>query len=79
MTYKLMGERRYDHVLSVATHARRLMKANTLTGRQANNAYLAGLVHDNHKYVEEKEIRKYLGKDFDSIPYKALHGYATAK
>jgi hypothetical protein len=37
------------------------------------------MLHDNHKYVDEKEARKYLGKEYDDIAYKPLHGFMTAK
>jgi hypothetical protein len=37
------------------------------------------LLHDNAKYVSEKEARKFLGEEYDDIPAKALHGFYTQR
>lgn len=77
VAYFTLHEKRWDHTLSVATHARRLMRKNYIFG--AKKAYIAGLVHDITKYVDFDEQRSYLGEGFKYIPDPALHGFTAAK
>ena len=79
LTYTLMGERRLEHVLSVATHAKRLYRKNAILKYRDWEAYMAGMLHDNAKYMSEKKAREFMGPDYDDIPYKALHGFVTSK
>ncbi len=78
MVFDKLYEKRYDHSLSVASHAKRLAKKNHLN--QTHEAYIAGLVHDIFKYEDYSWMVNYISKNSDYIiPEKpALHGYAAA-
>lgn len=77
VAFKTLYDKRWDHTLSVATHARRLMKKNYIFGE--DDAYVAGLIHDLAKYVPEHIQREQLGEGYEDIPDKALHGFTAAK
>ena len=75
--YKLYGER-YDHSLSVASHAKRLAIKNNY--RYPEKAYLAGLMHDLFKLEQESKMIDYIAKHstYEIPPIPAIHGYMAA-
>ncbi len=79
MVFYKLYEKRYDHSISVATHASRLAKRNFLFFSY-KKAYLAGLVHDIFKYEDSSWMVNYISKysDYKIPPKPALHGYAAS-
>ena len=77
MLRKNLKQSRYDHSLSVADLARRLARMHHV---DENKAYMAGLLHDCTKYLNEEEHDLYL-KYFDpgklSYPESCKHSYSA--
>jgi HD superfamily phosphohydrolase YqeK len=63
----------------VATHCKRLYRQNAILKFREKEAYYAGLLHDNAKYISDRALRKYLGTEYKDIPTKALHGFYTQR
>ncbi len=78
ITFNSLKEDRYDHSVSVATHALRL--ARKYRYLKPNNAYLAGLVHDLFKNEDIKKQIKYLQENtlWEIPPNPAVHGYMAS-
>lgn len=72
--------KRYQHSVSVASHAKRLAKNNRY--RNVKQAYYAGLVHDLFKYHPRNYLIEYVSKNLQENeqlpPFPALHGYAAS-
>ncbi len=79
MVFYKLYEKRYDHSISVATHASRLARRNFLFFSH-KRAYLAGLVHDIFKYEDKSWMLNYISKysDYKIPPAPAMHGYAAS-
>ena len=77
MLRKNLKQSRYDHSLSVADLAKRLARMHHV---DENKAYMAGLLHDCTKYLNEEEHDMYL-KYFDpgklSYPESCKHSYSA--
>ncbi|BDV03702.1 MAG: nicotinate-nucleotide adenylyltransferase [Candidatus Hepatoplasma scabrum] len=72
--------RRYQHSVSVASHAKRLAKNYHYFNWK--KAYYAGLIHDLFKYHSKNFLLEYVSKNLkeneELPPFPALHGYAAA-
>ncbi len=83
LAFNVLREKRYQHTIAVASHAKRLSKEYGY--RKVWDAWYAGIIHDLFKLYDEKWLRDYIRKwdkdeefDLDGIPFPALHGFAAA-
>ena len=77
----MMGEKRYEHSLSVAHLSRQIASYNRLGERMELLAYRAGLFHDLGKDLGEEEERALLlGENIPAgMPHYALHQWTGAR
>ncbi|AHK22569.1 nicotinate (nicotinamide) nucleotide adenylyltransferase [Candidatus Hepatoplasma crinochetorum] len=72
--------KRYQHSVSVASHAKRLAKENKYYNWK--RAYYAGLIHDLFKYHSKNFLIEYVKKNLKANeelpPFPAMHGYACS-
>ena len=80
ITFNSLGEKRYEHSVAVASHAKRLAEYHKY--RNKNQAYLAGLVHDIFKLHDDEFLRDYYIKNEtnsdEDLPNEALHGFVCS-
>ncbi len=79
MVFYKLRDKRYDHSLSVATHAKMLAKKNKVS--KWKDLYLAGIVHDMFKYKDIEWQKSYIiaNTDLEELPPEpALHGYTAS-
>ncbi len=71
-------DKRYDHSLSVASHAKRLTRKNKYL-LISKKAYLSGLVHDLFKYHDNTFMVNYIlnNSNYALPPKAAMHGYVA--
>lgn len=76
--YKLYNSEKFEHSLSVASHAKRLAKKNKI--KKYERAYYAGLFHDVFKLETKANLIRFITKNSNwQLPhYKVMHGYAAA-
>lgn len=55
----MLPEKRFNHSLNVAKTAKELGK---IYGYDEDKAYLAGILHDNSKYLDKKQVQVYVDK-----------------
>ncbi len=80
ITFNSLKEKRYEHSIAVASHARRLAEKHGYKNKQ--KAYLSGMVHDLFK-LHNKDFLKSFYKENDpnydeTIPNEALHGFVCS-
>lgn len=78
LVFYTLHKKRFQHSISVATHAKRLAVKNFYFNTK--RAYNAGLVHDLFKYVNfsrQKKIIKEYKPNWKKIPEPILHGYTA--
>lgn len=81
IVFKNLGEKRYEHSVAVASHAKRLAVRNYYFTQE--KAWNIGIIHDLFKLHSNKELNLYIekkGKEFTNkeIPLPALHGFVVA-
>lgn len=77
MIRPLMREKRYKHSLSVAALAKEIADANGLDGQKA---YIAGILHDVAKEMENDELTAYMEKYYPDRmyqPFPVWHQYIS--
>ena len=79
IAFNTLKEKRYQHSISVASHAKRLAMANDYKNK-AKIAEIAGLAHDLFKYVDTRKQLRYVTDNtaWELPPEPALHGYSAA-
>ena len=75
----LVKPKRYAHVQRVALLAQQIAQANTLTDRQIEQAYAAGILHDIARDLPDTELLRLAPPecDIDAKHPLALHGRAA--
>ncbi len=82
LVFNVLKERRYQHSVAVASHAKRL--SNEYKYKKVEDIWNAGLIHDLFKYHDTQYMIDYInehneeGWDANEIPEPALHGYMAA-
>ncbi len=83
LAFNVLREKRYEHTIAVASHAKRLSVRYRYKNKE--NAWYAGIIHDLFKLFDEQYLRDYIKKwdvnkefEVDGIPFPALHGFAAA-
>lgn len=79
---ELIGPKRLAHSIRVARLSERIVERNGLTPLKGKG-YIAGLLHDLGKYLEEREGKQIASREFPSlsfegIPAYAIHEYSSA-
>lgn len=70
-----IGPKRLAHSIRVARLSERIVECNGLLALKGKG-YIAGLLHDLGKYLEEEEGKRIASKEFPSLSFEGIPAYA---
>ncbi len=79
MVFYKLKDKRFEHSISVATHAKMLAQKNKI--HKWKDAYIAGITHDMFKYYDIEWQKSYIIGHLElehMPPDQALHGYTAS-